>query len=334
MKLRLVFIVIVAVLIASCGATAVQVVPTDRPTITPTRTSTPTRTLVRNITPTHTPTPVPVSPTGGPSPTQLLGPTHTSAPDEQPTATRVLNPNAPRIEFFVPSSPAVAPGDSITLYWSVRGADNAVVYRLNRDGEREQLWNVAPAASLDINTRYSDRGQIDFVLSVGEGTLRTEQALSIPLQCPIPWFFLPSPDPCPNEEAEQTTLVEQPFERGRMVYVGGRDRVYALFNDGRDPAWVAFDNRYNPEIHSEQEANFSPPPGRYQPLRELGFLWRGNDIVRNRLGLGIEQEFTYTGFTQTASTRGGDAILFISSGDGSVLQLLPDGDLWQIITSP
>ncbi len=75
-------------------------------------------------------------------------------------------------------------------------------------------------------------------------------------------------------------------------------------------------------------------PGLVQPVRILGFVWRGNDVVRNRLGLGAQPEFAYEGFVQTATAPDGSQSLYLSSVDGSVLLLLPGGDSWEIITPP
>jgi hypothetical protein len=251
-----------------------------------------------------------------------------------PTATRVLNPNAPRIEFFTTDVIAAAPGTSITLFWSTRNVSGATIYRLDRNGQRNQLWNVPPDGNLPVSTRASDRGQVDFVLSVGNGPQTVEEALSIPLACPDQWFFVPAPDACPAGPPAETALIEESFERGRMLYVAATNRVYALFNDDTDPAWVVFDNRYDPAIHPELEASFVPPPGFYQPIARLGFVWRGRDVVRNRLGLGLQPEVNYEGSSQSATTPDGQEMLYVTSADGTILQLLPGGAAWQIIAAP
>jgi hypothetical protein len=254
----------------------------------------------------------------------------------QVTPTRPANPNAPRIEFFTSDTLAVAPGSSVTLFWSTRGANGAVIYRLDQNNVRNQLWNVAPDGNLTVPTRRADRGQVSFVLSVGDGALKTEQTLTLPLTCPDTWFFQPAPEDCPRGPSQPTTLIEQPFERGRMVYIQTLDTVYALFNDGLEPAWIAFDNRYDPAIHPELDENFerSLPPGFVQPKRILGFVWRGNDLVRNRLGLGVTEEADYDGFMQTAGAGEDAENIYLNSADGTVLQLLPRGKSWQIITPP
>lgn len=320
-------------LVSGCGAAAVQVIPTDPPTATMTFTPTVTRTPGAGATPTITPTPIPASPTGGPSPTPLFGPTRTPPPFE-PTATRVVNPNAPRIEFFTSDVIAASPGSSITLYWSTRNVNGATIYRLDRSGARNQLWNVPPDGNLVVPTRRSDRDEIRFLLIAGDADLAVEAALNIPLACPEQWFFEPQPDSCPTEPAQESQLLEQRFERGRMLYVENTNQVYGLFNDGFDPAWISFENRYNPEIHAEFEESFVPPPGFYQPTGILGFVWRGSDTVRSRLGLALEPQIRYEGTIQTATLPNGEASLYASSTDGTVLQLIPGGAAWQIITAP
>lgn len=313
-----------------CTATTAQIIPTERPTITPTFTTEPTDTPEFMVTMTNTPRPTPL---GGATPTPLFGPTRTPAPDA-PTPTRSANPNAPRIEFFTSDSVAVAPGEEVTLFWSIRGADTAVIYQLSRTGERERLWNVDTAGNLTITTRNRDRGQVQFTLSASNSTLTSEQTLSIPLACPVQWFFGPPPEECPDENAQESLIIEQQFQSGRMVYIGNTNTVYVLFNDGDTPKWLQFENLYDPNIHPESQENFVPPPNLYQPIGILGFVWRGNDTVRNRLQLATNVQISFDGFFQTALTFNNTPSLYISSTDATVLQLLGNGSDWQIITAP
>lgn len=322
--------IVLCLSLVACSPTAQVIIPTTRPSPTVTWTPTNTYTPDPNASPTRMIRLQTIT-SGGPSPTPLLGATRTPLPISI-TPTRPPNPNAPRIEFFTSDVLAVAPGDAVTLFWSARGVDNAAIYRLNADGSRTQVWNVAPDGSLTINTRSGDRGQLRFLLTIGEADLYAEASLVIPIQCPIAWFFAPPPDECPDAEAIQTPITEQFFERGRMIYVQATNTVYALFNDGNTPAWLSFENRYNPEIHPESEADFVPPLGRYQPLRELGFLWRANDAVRNRLGLGIQEAVTYSGFIQETTENSRAPYIFLTSSDSAILNIIPGGQIWQIIS--
>lgn len=321
---------LLALLLGACVAAETIVIPTAQPTATATMTATGTRRPGVDVTPSAPPTLPALTPTGGPSPTPLFG--VAAVVSAQPTPTRAFNPNAPRIEFFTTNVLSVAPGEVVTLFWSARGADTAQIYRLDSGGNRTQLWNVGPDGQLGIDTRRSDRGELRFVLSIGEGVDTVEASLSVPLSCPDVWFFTPPPTACPTGPAVETALIEEPFERGRMFYVASSNLVYALFNDGFEPAWVSLENRYDPAVHPESEPSFQPPPGFYQPLRVLGFTWRGNDRIRSRLGLALQPEFSYQGFVQTAPATNGTETLYLASADSTVLELVPGGESWQIIT--
>lgn len=316
--------------LVGCAPSAAIIVPTARPTLTPTPTVTPSLTPDFDTALLNSPTPAPPRPDReGPTPTPLFGPSAT--PSGATGTPRPLDPNAPRIEFFTTNVLAAVPGEPVTLFWSTRRTTNAVIYQMER-GLRSRLWNVGPDGSLEVPTRARDRGTLEFVLSVGDGAQRIEQTLSIPLACPEVWFFQPPAEACPDRAAAETRLIEQPFERGRLIYVAALNSLYALFNDGTSPAWIAFPNRYDPAVHPEFEPSFNPPAGFYQPVRVLGFLWRGNDTARSRLGLAIQPEFSFDGFVQSATDERGAATLYISSADGAVLQLAPEGAAWGIIS--
>jgi len=325
-------LVLLIVVLSACEATANYVIPTEPPTATQTYTPSPTRTPGSDM-PTRQPTRVAqAQATGGPSPTPLFGATRTPVPEDFPTATRPFNPNAPRIEFFTSDPLTVQPGETVTLFWSSRGVDNAVIYRLDAEGIRSQAYNVEPDGSLPITTRSSDREDLRFVLTIGEGANTVEQILVIPLQCPVEWFFAPAPDDCASDAPTETFIIDQQMERGRLLYIESIDRVYALFNDGQQPGWIRFDNNYNPEIHPDRDPN--APPDFIQPLAELGYVWRGNDTVRNRLGLGLADAAVFEGLVQTAPASGSRETLYISGSNGVVLQLLPGGEVWQVIGAP
>ncbi len=318
----------ILLLSAGCQATAVAIIPTALPSATSSFTPSPTRRPATDATPTARPTQAEGQNTGASSPTPLLGATRTALPPDAPTPTRLFNPNAPRIEFFTSDPLSIQPGSSVTLFWSARGISSAVIYRLDAQGNRTQVFNVAPDGNLPIDTRRTERGELTFVLSAGEGDNRAEQRLVIPLQCPIQWFFSPPPDDCPSEEAQEQTLDDQTFERGRLAFAQERNIIYILFNDGQSPAWLALENRYDPAIHPERDEN--APPDFIQPLRELGFVWRTNEEVRNRLGLGLAEAVRFSGYLQSAPANQRENI-YISGVNGEVLYLLPNGSQWLII---
>lgn len=332
-KLSAIVLIIVSALLAACGGVIDPVIPTApvTPTLTQTAPVTDTPVVVATIPPTATPRRA--TPTGGPSPTSIVGPTRTPQP-EAITATPRPNPNAPRIEYFRGEPAYVFPGDSLTLYWSIRAADRAAIYKLDALGQRNQLWNVEPGGSLVVPTSRGDRGVTAFLLTVDNGEFYVEQILEVPLLCAFEWFFVPGPEACPSARVMESTHIEQVFDGGRMIYVADQDRVYALFTDGLAPAWTSFPNRYVGGQTPEEDTNFVPPPGRFQPVRILGVVWRGSDPVRNRLALGVAPEITYEGAYQVETSVDASETIYLRSADGSVLQLDPNGRSWRVIGTP
>lgn len=319
-----------ALLLTACGGVVDPVIRLPGTATTPDSRATDTPSATATDQP--SPTPPPPTDADGPTPTAILGPTRTLPPDAS-TPTPQPNPNAPRIEIFTADPAYVYPGNALTLYWSIRGADTAAIYRLDDLGQRNQLWNVGPDGSLVVQTSRRDRGLAEFLLTVTSGQYYVEQLLAVPLLCAYEWFFVPEPDTCAAAGEVEGRQIEQVFEGGRMIYVEEADLVYVLFADGLVPAWTSFQNRYIPGTSPEQDDNFVPPPERYQPVRQLGMIWRASDPVRNRLALGLAPETVYEGAFQADAEPRGET-MYLRSADGSVLQLDPDGESWSIIAPP
>jgi hypothetical protein len=329
-------IILAALALAACEPGALPVIPTERPTASPTAEPSATPTLDASPTQTDTPTP---AITGGPTPTPLLGPTRTPDRTAQFQITRPANPNAPYIEFFRASPATANPGGSFDLFWSSRNVPHAVIYRLDPAGQRTLVYNVAPFGRQSITLGARERVQVEYELVIGEGSNEVTQRLTVPLACPIAWFFTPAPESCPVEDATSSGVVEQTFERGRMIYVASENRIYVLYNDGATPAWASFEDRYRPGVDPERDENWDRAfagTGFVQPVGRLGLLWRGLDVVRNRLGSGTAPELSFEGYYQEAPTRdaafAGRNDVFITASDGTVIQLLPAGSQWQIMT--
>lgn len=318
--------------LTACAPTAQYIVPTDPPTPTTTLTPSPSSTGGAFL-PTFTPVSLVRDP-NAPTPTSLFGATRTPLPADFPTATRPFDPNAPRIDFFTSDPITAAPGGQVTLYWSTRNTDSVVIYSLDADGLRSEVYNRPADGDERISVPRSERNDLHFVLAVGEGGEYVEQELVIALECPDLWFFEPIPADCALSAAQPSRIYDMTLERGRMLYVVETDTIYALFNDGlaNRPAWLSFDNRFNPEIHPAIEED--APIEWIQPRNELGLVWRTDADVRSRLGLGLAEAIEFEGYVQVGSAGSGREILYISGANGVVLQLLPNGEIWQIIGGP
>ncbi|HLY28317.1 MAG TPA: hypothetical protein VKQ72_18360, partial [Aggregatilineales bacterium] len=232
----------VALLVGGCTAAEEPVLPTARPSFTPSLQPSATATPVFNASPTATPVRVAIA-TTGPTPTFIIGDIPT--PIWTPTATLVeYAPGSLEIQYFTTDSSSAKPNDKITLFWAVKGTEKATIYRLDASGKRGQVWNVGRSGTLDVQTRPQDGNIQQFLLTIGGGDNLVQQTLAISVGCTQVWFFDPQPDGCPGSDAVASTEVQQPFERGMMLWVQAQNRVFVLFNDGQQPAWATYPDEF------------------------------------------------------------------------------------------
>lgn len=326
------FVAALTVGLVACGADAEPLIPTARPapTITPTDLPTATdlstpRTLVALLI-TNTPTP-------GPSPTPLIGPTSTLL-QIVPSVTLPLPAVAPgslNIEYFTTDAENVHAGDTLTLYWSITGADQAVIYRLNPDGTHDQFWQVGRSGSLVVSTRTTDTSNVRFGITVGDNLSRLDQTLTIPIGCAsTDWFFSPSPNGCPAAPPQFSPAAQESFERGQMVWIGNQGRIYVLFNDGKTPGWAEYADTFK-DGQPDRDPSLVPPPNLTQPIRGFGLVWRTQPHVRDRLGWATGPELAFDGAYQSDTTAVPNTTLYLRSRDKNIFQLSGQGQTWKLI---
>lgn len=322
------------VLMAACNPAEDQVFPTARPTVTAT------------LNPTATPTIVFTKAALAPSPTAASGGGNSAEPTSPigiiptglpPTLTPILAPavsGSAEIEYFTTDAPSVRPGDKLTLFWSTKGVTQAIIYRLDADGKRAQVFNVGRSGSLEVATNPADRGSVQFTLSIGEAARPVEQTISIPISCTDEWFFNPQPGGCPSTVSIPTAAAEQLFQHGRMIWIETQTRIYVFFNDGKsdskNPAWTFFPDEFK-DGQPESDPSFSAPAGMSQPVRGFGLVWRGNKAVRDRIGWATAPETSYSGMLQGDATVD-NGLMYIRTKDGSVLELTNKGESWKLIS--
>jgi hypothetical protein len=274
----------------------------------------------------------PVTPTPGPSPTNPVAQTFTPAPQTL-TATAAPTLAGLSIEYFTTDTESARPGDNVTLFWSVRGADRARIFRVDEQGERIYRWDVAAAGKITVGTRAADRDVAHFLLTAESGNTNVEQELLIPLACSILWFFEPAPNACPAGEAQVSNQVEQTFERGRMIWVAEQDRVYVIFEDGRQPGWAQYPDDFE-EGDPERDDSLVPPPNLLQPVRGFGLVWRTNARVQDRLGWAVTPEIPYEGMLQSDSAEPSVATQYLRMRDGGIVALNAENNEWEVLPPP
>ncbi len=334
--MRQIALLIMLLMLAACGADAepeVALLPTSEVTATVlTRTPTlmPTIIIPPTITLAPTSTPVPIS-AGGPTPTSPLHPTFTPAPATE-TATRLPTQIGLEIEYFITNTSDPATSETLTLFWRVKGADSARIFRLNAEDRRVQVWDVPAEGRLTISTRTEDTPAdvARFLIQAEVNDSVAEEILEIPLGCPFVWFFLPAPEGCPASAPTPTFQVEQRFEGGIMVWLEARDEILVMFNDGEIPAWMSVPDDFEAGL-PERDDSLSPPPDRLQPVRGFGLVWREEPDVRDRLGWATEPEIGYDGIIQVASGGTENEVTYLRLRDGGILTLEAGGENWAIL---
>lgn len=311
------------VLLAGCSPYVDQVLPTAAPSSTntppPTASFTPsapppTNTLNPALVPVVTATPVLVQP---------------SVVFTTPSATAII-PGTLRIDYFVTDVQVVNPGDSLTLYWAVQGVEGANIFRVEATGERSQQWRVGRTGSLQVPTKTTDTGSVQFVLVAGDATTFVEQTITVALSCANALFFEPGSPDCPPGTSVSSVAAQQTFERGLMIWVQTEARIYVFFDDGKRPAWAIYADEFKDGM-PETDAALSPPPGLLQPIRGFGLVWRSNTEVRDRLGWAVNSEAGFTTEMQgDATVEGG--VAYIKTADNDVLKLDAQGTGWSRFT--
>lgn len=325
-------------LLAACGGNAQPSIVVIQPSATATATHAPTRTLT--VTVSERPAPTAISPaptlapstaTAGPSPTIPLAPTRSPAPATL-TATSAPTQAGLSVEYFTTDTEVVKPGDNVTLFWGLRGATTAQIYRLNAQNEPIWRWDVNTAGKITVATRTDERDIARFLLVGADSGVEVEQLLLIPMECPERWFFEPPPESCPGAPAELSIQAEQTFEHGRMIWVAAQDRIYVIFEDGLTPAWAQYPDNFA-EGDRELDEDLVAPPGLQQPVRGFGLVWRDNPRVQDRLGWATTPEVAFEGMFQADSIELSVATLYLRTRDGGILALNALTDEWTILPS-
>jgi Sortilin, neurotensin receptor 3,/BNR/Asp-box repeat len=136
---------------------------------------------------------------------------------------------------------------------------------------------------------------------------------------------------CPEGEAEQVMLAEQPFEQGRMIWDSSTSQIDVLSAGGR---WQAFDDTFVDGMDPAYDPALPPPPK--QPQRGFGKVWRDQlGGPQAAIGWALEDERAVNGWRQRFEHGllvWTDAVLEEAKGAGTAYLLYDDGT-WQAIAA-
>ncbi len=148
-----------------------------------------------------------------------------------------------------------------------------------------------------------------------------------PQNCSTPWFFVqPQLSGCPLSPAVASSGSFQQFQKGYMIWVGGQDAIYALYDSANLPRWQVFNDAFDATVPDTDPAYDAAPPYTWQPKRGFGLLWRSQPVLRDRIGWSvIEWETPYDMLVQTAS----DGTIYINAPRRGIFALAPGGADWK-----
>lgn len=209
-------------------------------------------------------------------------PTPTVSP---PTGLAILSFSAEVVQDLPPA------GKRIRFYWRIQGATRAGIWS-GTQMRAPMYWEATPPNEgtmvVDVATTYYRDPLMTLVAQDAAGN-EARASVMVPWACQYPWFFPTDNRTCPAYEASTTWAAEEPFERGRMIWlqevrVGSavyQRVILVLYNDGR---FEKYADTFVEGVDPESDPTIVPPAGLYQPIRGFGKLWRTNPSVRARLG--------------------------------------------------
>ncbi len=217
-----------------------------------------------------------------------------------------IPPAGPSIARFDVEPMTVAPGGSITVSWSISGAQQAIieVYYLGSGEMASNYFGVPAAGSVNVPVAPNAASDLKVVLTAANpnpnppyGFIRyaaTEKVVHVSSVV---------------EHSIITYAAFQPYQNGFMLWRSDNGNIDVFYNSGQHEAfstgaYAAYpDNPY-----------FNPPAGLVRPINGFGRLWGGFDRVRTGLGWATTWE---TGYQLTLGFAEGAPVSF-SLPDGRV----------------
>jgi hypothetical protein len=229
----------------------------------------------------------------------------------------------------------------LTFAWQTSGA-SSVSIALRAWYRFPPYWGDLPPNGTHVfegHTLYPNPNA-ELVAFDSEGN-RVEEVLRLDWPCHYAYFFTaetetdcdrshaaPGLCPCPRYAAMFTEAAEQAFENGRMIWLQGTDvepsypdTIVVLYDEAISPEDYraeVYEDTWTPD-QAERDPELTPPPGRYQPIRRFGKLWRENADMRERIGWATAPERGFTGVWQPLESEGLGGDVFLRTIDGQVV---------------
>ena len=237
----------------------------------------------------------------------------------------------PQVVDFSATPSAVDREGTISVAWSVTGAEVVQVGQIAPDGRYLRQGDTVPTGSTAFTALPNAYYVQSFFIYAGDalGNGVTE-VIAVDIRCPHTFFFDKpvTVEECPLNEVETFPAAYQLFDRGEMLWRSDRGQIMVIFNDG---TYEVFDDTYQegeeinyPDAALEAELEME----NRLPIRGFGKVWAQNAGVADGLGFAIGDEVGYdmqgqaVAYGQFARGYGVDYFTF---PDGSIVELALDG---------
>jgi len=242
-------------------------------------------------------------------------------PTPPPSRLAILSFTAEVVQDLPPA------GKRIRFSWRTRGATHTSIWSGAAQKRFPRHWEVTPPGegtlTVDIEKTYYRDPEMTLVATDDAGH-EVRASVVVPWPCQYSWFFPTDNRACPDYEASTTWAAEEPFERGRMIWLQEvrtesavyRDIILVFHNNG---GFEEYPDTFE-EGEPESDPTIVPPPGLYQPIRGFGELWRTNPYVRESLGWATAPEQGFYTQWQMCSAEGRYVFIYVRRLDGKVIQ--------------
>lgn len=138
-------------------------------------------------------------------------------------ATPTAPPSGPAILSFTAEVVQDLPpaGKRIRFYWRTRGATGASIWS-GTQMRFLRYWEATPPGegtlTVDIGMTYYRNPKMTLVAWDAAGN-EVRASVEVPWACQYSYFFATTERTCPAYEASTTWAAEEPFERGRMIWL-------------------------------------------------------------------------------------------------------------------
>jgi hypothetical protein len=157
---------------------------------------------------------------------------------------------------------------------------------------------------------------------------------------PTPEVATPTPDIFPTPFIGQMYIAEQPFERGKMLWLQPNQQIWVISTDADGVnLWTVYEDTFVEGELEFDESIVPPSEALLQPVRGFGKLWRENPAVRDALGwatrieLGHVTRYTYNAGGTVVDNEyiEGDNYHTLQTLDKDVIAFIEGQATWRII---